>query len=366
MAPLQRNDPRRLARRLLAWYDRHGRDLPWRAPPARTPDPYAVWLSEIMLQQTTTATVGPYFRAFLKRWPTVRALATADLDDVLHAWAGLGYYARARNLHACARDVAAAGGFPETETELRRLPGVGPYTAAAVAAIAFGRPATVVDGNVERVIARLHAVATPLPAAKPELRRLAALLTPAGRPGDYAQAIMDLGATVCLPRRPLCPVCPWAGACAARAAGTAAALPARAPRATKPKRHGVAFWTVRRDGSVLLRRRPERGLLGGMIEVPSTEWRDAPWTAAEAAKAAPVVARWRPLAGVVRHGFTHFDLEIVLWSGRARAGAEGLWCPVDRLSTQALPTLMKKIVGHALAAPAFVKPAPAGEGRLRA
>ncbi|HLB79450.1 MAG TPA: A/G-specific adenine glycosylase [Dongiaceae bacterium] len=351
MAPLQRNDPRRLARRLLAWYDRHGRVLPWRAPPGRAPDPYAVWLSEIMLQQTTTATVGPYFRAFLRRWPTVRALAASELDEVLHAWAGLGYYARARNLHACARAVAAAGGFPDEEAELRLLPGIGPYTAAAVAAIAFGRPATVVDGNVERVIARLHGVAAPLPAAKPELRRLAARLTPARRPGDYAQAIMDLGATVCLPRRPRCPACPWVGPCAARAAGTAEALPARAPRTTKPKRHGVAFWTVRRDGAVLLRRRPERGLLGGMIEVPSTDWREAPWTPAEAAKVAPVAARWRPLAGLVCHGFTHFDLEIALLVGRARAGqADGLWCPIDRMSDYALPTLTKKIVGHALAA----------------
>ena len=351
MASLQRNDPRRLARRLLAWYDRHGRVLPWRAPPGRAPDPYAVWLSEIMLQQTTTATVGPYFRAFLRRWPTVRALAASELDEVLHAWAGLGYYARARNLHACARAVAAAGGFPDEEAELRLLPGIGPYTAAAVAAIAFGRPATVVDGNVERVIARLHGVAAPLPAAKPELRRLAARLTPARRPGDYAQAIMDLGATVCLPRRSRCPICPWGQACAARAAGTAEALPARAPRTTKPKRHGVAFWAVRRDGAVLLRRRPERGLLGGMIEVPSTDWREAPWTPAEAAKVAPVAARWRPLAGLVRHGFTHFDLEIALLVGRARAGqADGLWCPIDRMSDYALPTLTKKIVGHALAA----------------
>lgn len=341
-----------LARRLLGWYDRHGRRLPWRAPPGERPDPYRVWLSEIMLQQTTVAAVGPYFRAFLERWPTVEALAAAELDRVLHGWQGLGYYARARNLHACARAVAAAGGrFPETEAGLAALPGIGAYTAAAIAAIAFDRPATAVDGNVERVIARLFAVEEPLPAAKPRLRRLAARLTPRRRPGDYAQAIMDLGATVCLPRRPKCMLCPWAGACAARAAGRQEALPARAPKAAKPRRHGVAFWAVRRDGSVLLRRRPEKGLLGGMMELPSTGWRAEPWPLADALGAAPVAADWRPFDGTVRHGFTHFDLTLAVLGGRVEgpAAAEGTWCPVERLGEQALPSLMKKVVRHALA-----------------
>ena len=315
-------------------------------------DPYRVWLSEIMLQQTTVVTVAPYYQEFLRRWPTVQSLADSDLDAVLHAWQGLGYYARARNLHRCARVVAEdhGGRFPSDEADLRRLPGVGAYTAAAIAAIAFGQRATVVDGNVERVIARLFAVATPLPAAKAALWRLADSLTPDQRPGDYAQAIMDLGATVCVPRKPKCLICPWAAACVARAAGTAEALPAKMPKAEKPTRHGVAFWAVNDAGAVLLRRRPESGLLGGMIEVPSTDWRPAPWSIEEAAPLAPVAARWAPLAGRVRHSFTHFDLELTLLAGRVTEADEGgLWCPVDRLSDHALPTVMKKVARHALA-----------------
>jgi A/G-specific adenine glycosylase len=339
--------------RLLGWYDRHARRLPWRALPGERADPYRVWLSEIMLQQTTVVAVAPYFRDFLARWPTVDDLAAADLDAVLHAWQGLGYYARARNLHKCARVVSAEfkGRLPETEAELLRLPGIGPYTAAAIAAIAFGRKATVMDGNVERVVARLFAITDPLPGAKPELRRLAASLTPDDRAGDYAQAIMDLGATICLPRRPKCLLCPWIGACRAKRQGIVDSLPAKSAKAPRPKRHGIVFWTVRRDGAVLLRRRPEDGLLGGMIEVPSTEWRGEPWTLDEAASAAPVPAAWRPLDGIVRHGFTHFELELSLVVGRVRNGAAraGLWCPVDRLSEHALPTVMKKVVRHALA-----------------
>jgi A/G-specific adenine glycosylase len=339
--------------RLLAWYDRHARTLPWRARLGERADPYRVWLSEIMLQQTTVVVVGPYFRAFLARWPTVQDLAAADLDDVLHAWQGLGYYARARNLHKCARVVSSelGGRFPDSEGALLRLPGIGPYTAAAIAAIAFGRRAIVLDGNVERVIARLFAVTKPLPGAKTELRRLAEGLTPDARAGDYAQAVMDLGATVCLPRKPRCLLCPWSDACRGRQAGIAESLPAKAPKAVRPKRHGIAFWTVRKDGAVLLRRRPESGLLGGMIEVPSTDWRAQPWTLDEALPTAPVAARWRPLDGVVRHGFTHFELELSLVVGEApgRAARSGLWCPADRLSDYALPTLMKKVVRHALA-----------------
>ncbi|UCH73785.1 MAG: A/G-specific adenine glycosylase [Rhodospirillales bacterium] len=345
-----------LAELLLAWYDRHRRKLPWRAPPGKAPDPYHVWLSEIMLQQTTVAAVGPYFEAFLRRWPRVAALAAADLDDVLHAWQGLGYYARARNLHRCAIEIAGprGGRFPDSESELLTLPGVGPYTAAAIAAIAFGRRAVVVDGNVERVMARLHAVEEPLPGAKKRLRALADRLTPDARAGDYAQAVMDLGATICTLRSPDCPACPWSDSCAGRA--IAVSLPRRAPKPERPLRRAMAFWITRPDGSVLLRRRPERGLLGGMIEAPSTEWRAGPMpTLAEARRLAPVPASdWRRLAGVVEHGFTHFRLELAVLSGRVDGavrldGENGaIWCHPDRFGKQALPTVMKKLARHAL------------------
>jgi A/G-specific adenine glycosylase len=347
---------------LLAWYDRYRRVLPWRAPPGLRQDPYRVWLSEIMLQQTTVVAVAPYFTAFLARWPDVAALAAADLDDVLHAWQGLGYYARARNLHACARTVVARHGgvFPSDEAVLRALPGIGAYTAAAIAAIAFDRRATAMDGNVERVIARLRAVTIPLPDAKPELHCLAAALTPALRAGDYAQALMDLGATVCTKHKPKCVLCPWREPCAAHRQGIADALPARRPKAVRPLRRGMAFWAVREDGAVLLRRRPESGLLGGMMEVPSTEWRAAPWTLADARDAAPVAARWRTLPGVVRHGFTHFELELVVARGAAqREVADGVWVAIDRLGDYALPKLMKKVVEHALRCGI---PSPSGRG----
>ena len=336
---------------LLAWYDRHRRDLPWRAPPGVTPDPYRVWLSEIMLQQTTVATVGPYFRAFLERWLDVQALAAASLDDVLHAWQGLGYYARARNMHACARAVATAHGgrFPSTEAGLAELPGIGPYTAAAIAAIAFGAKATVVDGNVERVVARLFALETPLPDAKPEIRRLTATLVPEMRAGDFAQGLMDLGATICVPANPKCILCPLTADCRARAAGIAAELPRRKPKKARPLRHGIAFWLTREDGAVLLRRRAPNGLLGGMIEVPSTEWREGGCTLSEASKLAPATARWKLLPGLVEHGFTHFQIEFQVATARiAGAGPDGIWCAPDQLHTQALPTLMKKICRHAL------------------
>jgi A/G-specific adenine glycosylase len=336
---------------LLDWYDRHRRRLPWRSPPGRRPDPYRVWLSEIMLQQTTVATVGPYYADFLARWPTVEALAAAELDAVLHAWQGLGYYARARNLHKCARAVAAehGGRFPTTEAALRDLPGIGAYSAAAIAAIAFDRPATVVDGNVERVVARLFAVEAPLPAAKPRLRALAATLTPAHRPGDFAQAMMDLGATVCTPRGPRCLMCPWRADCRGQALGVAESLPRRAPKPDKPTRHGVAFWLVDRD-RVLLRRRPERGLLGGMIEVPSTPWRPERWSLDAATAELPADARVALLPGLVRHSFTHFHLELRVATGAApaRGPVDGFWCRFDGLADQALPTVMKKVVAHAL------------------
>lgn len=338
--------------RLLAWYDVHRRRLPWRAEPDAQADPYQVWLSEVMLQQTTVAAVGAYFRSFIARWPTVEALASADLDEVLHAWQGLGYYARARNLHHCARVVTQdlGGRFPDTEEALRRLPGIGTYTAAAIAAIAFGRRAVVVDGNVERVMARLFAVEEPLPDAKRTLYELAERLTPDQRPGDYAQAVMDLGATICTPRSPKCMLCPWSEHCAGRA--IAETLPRRTPKAERPTRRGVAFWITRPDGAVLLRRRPEKGLLGGMIEIPSTVWREGELPAALAARReAPLPAlNWRLLPGTVQHTFTHFHLEIAVLAGRVgrTAAPEALWSHPDDLGGQALPTVMKKIARHAL------------------
>ena len=345
---------------LLAWYDRHRRDLPWRAAPGVRPDPYRVWLSEIMLQQTTVVTAAPYFARFVERWPDVSALATASLDAVLHAWQGLGYYARARNLHACARAVAARPGalFPDDAEALGRLPGIGRYTAAAIAAIAFDRRGAAIDGNVERVVARLFLIDLPMPAAKPRLRVLAGSLVPARRAGDFAQAMMDLGATICTPRRPRCVLCPWRIACAAAAAGVADRLPARDEKPERPLRHGVAFWLMRGDGAVWLRRRPERGLLGGMVEIPSTPWREPPWTLAEAAAAAPVCVPWTPLPGIVRHGFTHFRLDLWVLAGTTAEPPAGLWSPIDRLGEHALPTLMKKLARHALSAPAAVSPLP--------
>jgi A/G-specific adenine glycosylase len=270
-------DPTAIAADLLAWYDKAARVLPWRSPPGARADPYHVWLSEVMLQQTTVKAVIPYYAKFLRRWPTVAALASADIDEVMAAWAGLGYYSRARNLHACARAVAAAheGRFPRDEAALLALPGVGAYTAAAIAAIAFDVRATAVDGNIERVVARLFAVEEPLPASKPAIKALAARLTPAARTGDFTQAMMDLGATVCSPRAPSCLICPLRTHCLAHARGIARTLPVKAKKGEKPRRFGAVFIAVRRDGAVLLRRRPPKGLLGGMLEVPSTAWEAA-------------------------------------------------------------------------------------------
>ena len=335
---------------LLAWYDRQRRNLPWRVPPGIHPDPYRIWLSEIMLQQTTVATVGPYFDRFVARWPDISALAAASLDEVLQLWQGLGYYARARNLHACARTVVERHGgfFPEKAEALRALPGIGDYTAAAIAAIAFNRRDVPIDGNVERVVARLYAVQEPWSAAKRRVRALAAALVPDQRVGDFAQALMDLGAMICTPRRPRCILCPWRSCCAAAASGKAEDLPARTAKPERPLRHGVAFWLTRADGAVLLRRRPENGLLGGMTEFPSTPWRAAPWSFAEALGAAPAAVAWAPLSGTVLHGFTHFRLKLAVAAGVG--AAEGIWCPVDRLGEHALPTLMKKVARHAISA----------------
>jgi len=343
-------DTKKLAATLLAWYDRHRRDLPWRARPGETPDPYRVWLSEIMLQQTTVATVGPRFGAFLARWPDVRTLAASPLDDVLHEWQGLGYYARARNLHACAREIVAAHGgeFPADEAMLRALPGIGAYTAAAIAAFAFDLPATPLDGNIERVVARLFAVEEPLPGAKEKIRALAATLTPATRPGDYAQAAMDLGATICTPLRPACALCPWREPCQARARGIAEELPRQKPKKAKPQRYGVVFWAVRKDGAVLLRRRPDKGLLGGMMEFPSTPWREAKWSTPAVIEESPVRSDWAPVPGLVRHSFTHVDLALGIWIGTApKKPPEGFVAtPPERFGTLALPTLMKKVAAH--------------------
>ena len=340
------------AARLLAWYDRHRRELPWRARPGEAPDPYRVWLSEVMLQQTAVVAAIPYYRRFVERWPDVRSLAAASQDEVLAAWAGLGYYARARRLHACARLVAErhGGRFPDSEAGLAALPGIGPYTAAAVAAIAFGRPAAAVDGNVLRVISRVFAVAEPLPAATGGIRALLRELVPAGRPGDFAQAVMELGATLCAPRRPACARCPWRDACAGRRAGLAAELPRRPPRKPRPARHGLAFWIERDDGAVLLRRRPDGGLLGRMLEVPSTPWRGAPWSLDEARRHAPVAGEWRLLPGSARHGFTHFTIELAvarLAGAGTRGAPAGGWYHPSRFPALALPTLTRKVIGHA-------------------
>jgi A/G-specific adenine glycosylase len=345
------------AHQLLAWYDRHRRTMPWRAPAGERTEPYRVWLSEIMLQQTTVATVHDYFHRFVKRWPTVEQLAQAPLDDVLSAWAGLGYYARARNLHACARAVVErhAGRFPEDEAALLTLPGIGPYTASAIRAIAFDHPASAVDGNVERVIARLFALDTPLPDVKPEIQARAAELVPARRAGDYAQAMMDLGATVCTPRRPSCVICPLLKACLGRERGIAEELPRRAPKADKPTRRGMAFVLSNRDGAILLRKRAPKGLLGGMDEVPSSPWREGRLVVAEALEEAPVPANWKILEGGVRHTFTHFHLELVVakatatTSRLARLSPGAAWVALDRLGDRALPTVMRKVIEHAVA-----------------
>lgn len=336
---------------LLSWYDRHRRRLPWRALPGEAADPYRVWLSEIMLQQTTVAAVIPYYERFLTRFPDVAALAAADEAPVMQAWAGLGYYARARNLHACARVVAARGGFPNDAAGLLALPGIGPYTAAAIAAIAFDRPVVPVDGNVERVAARVAAITAALPAAKPAIAAAAAQLGEAAearaRPSDFAQALFDLGATICTPTAPLCALCPWMSGCAGLRQGIAAELPRKAPRPGRPLRHGAHFWLVDTRGRVLLRRRPPRGLLGGMTELPGTPWRAAPWADAEWLVHAPMPAAWRP-AGEVRHVFTHFELRIAVLAASVPAiAADGFLRDTAGLAQEALPSVMRKCVAVA-------------------
>jgi A/G-specific adenine glycosylase len=316
--------PASAASRLIDHYRETARVLPWRAAPGDVPtDPYRVWLSEVMLQQTTVATVVPRFLRFVERWPDVAALAAARDEDILQEWAGLGYYARARNLIACARAVAARGGFPDDEAGLRALPGIGDYTAAAIAAIAFRRDTAPVDTNVERVMARLNATSD-----KAAIRAAAAAMVPAGQAGDFAQAMMDLGATICRPRNPDCGRCPLAGDCRALAIGTPEAFPLKAPRKVRPVRYGVAQW-IEHDGAVWLVRRPAKGLLGGMAALPGPEWGQAPATG--------------PALAGITHGFTHFELRLAVVAGGVPAG-DGWWHRIDRLGEAGLPTLYARAV----------------------
>jgi A/G-specific adenine glycosylase len=354
---------------LLTWYDRHRRKLPWRPPAGERADPYRVWLSEIMLQQTGVKTVGPYFEKFVARWPDVAAMARASLDDVLRMWAGLGYYSRARNLYACAVAVTRdhGGVFPDTEEGLRALPGIGPYTAAAIAAIAFDRRTMPVDGNIERVVSRLFAVEDVLPQAKPIIQQLAATLlgesrvgdekSRAGdeksRAGDSAQALMDLGSSICTPKKPACSLCPLNGDCLARVRGDQETFPRKAPKKSGELRRGAAF-VVTRGEELLVQSRPERGLLGGMTEVPGSEWRAAQDDRA-ALKQAPElkgVTRWHRKAGIVTHVFTHFPLELVVYTAtvppRTRAPEGMRWVPIATLADEALPNVMRKVVAHGL------------------
>jgi A/G-specific adenine glycosylase len=354
---------------LLDWYDRHRRRLPWRPPPGEQADPYRVWLSEIMLQQTGVKTVGPYFEKFLARWPGIDALGRASLDDVLRMWAGLGYYSRARNLHACAVAVLRdhGGVFPDTEQGLQALPGIGPYTAAAIAAIAFGRRTMPVDGNIERVVSRLFAVKQPLPRAKPLIQQLAATLlcesragdakTRAGdvvsRAGDSAQALMDLGSSICTPKKPACALCPLNDGCAARTGGEQETYPRKAAKKTGALRRGAAFVVTRGD-EILVRRRVENGLLGGMTEVPGSHWLAAQddKTALKQAPTLNGMARWRRKAGIVTHVFTHFPLELVVYTtsvpARTRAPRDMRWVPIATLGGEALPNVMRKVIAHGL------------------
>ncbi len=350
-------DARSGAAALLRWYDRHRRVLPWRALPGERPDPYRVWLSEVMLQQTTVTAVAPYFARFTTRWPSVRALAQAPLDDVLKLWAGLGYYARARNLHSCAKLVAGrhGGHFPDSEAELAALPGIGPYTAAAIAAIAFSARTAAIDGNAERVLARYFAVEEKLPTAKPRMRRLVDGLLPATRSGDFAQALMDLGATICTPKKPACGLCPWAQDCLARRRGDPETFPRKARKRQGHLRRGAAFVLKRADNAILLRRRAPDGLLGGMIEVPTTEWTrdfDARNALVHAPRPRCATPQWRRLPGVVAHAFTHFPLQLFVYTatvGAAVCAPAGMhWVAMENLSGEALPNVMRKVLAHAL------------------
>ena len=330
-----------LSGKLLVWYDAHARTLPWREKPGVKADPYRVWLSEIMLQQTTVAAVQDYFTKFIRLWPTVYDLASAETEDVMKVWAGLGYYARARNLHACAKAVAAIGGvFPTSVEELQKMPGIGPYTAGAIAAIAFDVPVAAVDGNVDRVVSRYYAIENPLPASKPEIRRLVQALVPQKRAGDFTQAMMDLGATICTPKSPSCMICPWTEDCSGRIKGIAASLPLKAAKAKVSTRYGHVFWIENLKGHVLVRTRASKGLLGGMTEFPSSDW-----VVGQRLKfAAPFEAEWKKLTGSVEHTFTHFHLELNVWKTVvANPILDGRFVKKKVLATEALPSLMRKV-----------------------
>jgi A/G-specific adenine glycosylase len=351
MPPVKTKKPD-LAAQLLAWYDRHRRVLPWRALPGKRADPYRVWLSEIMLQQTTVQVVGNYYRKFLAKWPDVTALADAKQDEVLAAWAGLGYYARARNLHAAAKLVAheMGGKFPAAAESLRALPGVGSYTSGAIAAIAYDEKQAAMDANAERVIARLYAVDTPMPKAKSELHALCSALVPA-RAGDFAQALMDLGSAICTPKSPACANCPWTDDCAARRRGIQEQLPVKGAKPARPLKRGAAFVARDKSGAVLLVKRPDKGLLASMLEPPLGPWTDDFPSLARALKQAPFEAKWKRRPGIVRHGFTHFELETEVYVAEVsrRPKFKGDWIAAEKLGEVALPTVMRKMLEHGLA-----------------
>ena len=330
-----------LSGKLLVWYDASARVLPWRERPGIKADPYRVWLSEIMLQQTTVAAVKDYFIKFIRLWPSVFDLAAAETEDVMKAWAGLGYYARARNLHACAKAVATSGGvFPTSIEELQKLPGIGPYTAGAIASIAFDVSVAAVDGNVDRVVSRYYAIEEPLPTSKPLIRKLAQELVPAKRAGDFAQAMMDLGATICTPKSPACGNCPWRQDCAGRIKGIAASLPLKAAKQKVPTRYGHVYWIENEKGDVLVRTRATKGLLGGMTEFPSSEWVDGK----RVKFVEPFAADWKRLSGLVEHTFTHFHLELNVWKAMvAKPVLDGRFVKQKQLKTEALPSLMRKV-----------------------
>ncbi|GAA0592027.1 A/G-specific adenine glycosylase [Paenochrobactrum glaciei] len=347
--------PMDIAQSLLRWYDKHHRVLPWRITPSQSaqgikPDPYKIWLSEVMLQQTTVEAVKAYFLKFTKAWPTIDALAAADDDDIMRAWAGLGYYSRARNLKKCADLVVAdyGAGFPQNAAELKKLPGIGDYTSAAIAAIAFNQPEPVVDGNVERVITRLYAITTALPQAKPQIRELTEAITPIDRPGDFAQAMMDLGATICTPKRPACALCPLNDSCLALKDHDPEHFPVKAPKKDRPIRLGAAFVAEAGDGSILLRKRTEKGLLQNMAEVPGSVW-NSRIDGSTDLTAAPFASDWRN-AGVITHIFTHFELHLTVYHATGadkRQVNDGWWSAPDMLAGEALPTVMKKAIAAA-------------------
>lgn len=338
-----------LEKKLLRWYDTHQRTLPWRAVPTFAPNPYHVWLSEIMLQQTTVATVKDYFTRFVERWPVIEDLAAASLDEVFHAWQGLGYYSRARNLHSCAQVLVRDfnGILPREEQILLTLPGIGPYTAAAIAAIAYDQSTVPVDGNIVRVFSRMLSLKTPMPTVKQEVQTFAKQLIPSQRSGDFAQGLMDLGATICRPRNPGCKICPLQTICKAYAQGIANQLPYPAPKEAKPRRYGIAFWVENHAQEILLEKRPSKGLLAGLIGLPTTLWREQPWdlVSEEITHYAPKgVKAWEPLPVIVRHTFTHFHLELRIAKGQTNASQKGFWSSFENLKTHALPTVMKKVI----------------------